>query len=170
MISKAYAPQLSADEQQQFEREARDRQHEAELEAGVGEAAATEDNRQSHDDSTGRADTAGEADGVGESHMDKQAEEPLMTDDLVYLEALVEGRVQGVGYRYATRLEAEAEGLTGYARNLPDGRVKVLLCGPHDGVERVAEWLDQGPDQAEVTQVTTREVTLDEPPRDFTTG
>ncbi|WP_315901128.1 MULTISPECIES: acylphosphatase [unclassified Halomonas] len=102
--------------------------------------------------------------------MDEQQEAATMSDDTLCLEALVEGRVQGVSYRFATRQQAETEGLAGYARNLPDGSVEVLLCGPRDAVERVADWLEYGPEQAEVTQVTTREVTLDKPPRDFTTG
>ncbi|MBR9772678.1 YihY/virulence factor BrkB family protein [Halomonas litopenaei] len=163
--------QLSAEEEREFEQEARERQHEAELEAGGAETAGTVESRQANeDDEVSVDDTVQGADVAREEPMDEQQEAATMSDDTLCLEALVEGRVQGVSYRFATRQQAEAEGLAGYARNLPDGSVEVLLCGPRDAVERVADWLEYGPEQAEVTQVTTREVTLDKPPRDFTTG
>ena len=46
--------------------------------------------------------------------------------------ALVSGRVQGVGFRYWVRQEAESLGLVGAATNLPDGRVEVVVEGPRD--------------------------------------
>ena len=48
--------------------------------------------------------------------------------------ALVEGHVQGVGYRWFVRGLATARGLAGSATNLPDGRVEVVLEGPADEV------------------------------------
>jgi acylphosphatase len=51
--------------------------------------------------------------------------------------ALVEGRVQGVGYRYFVRELARAAGLGGVARNLADGRVEVVLEGPEERVGSV---------------------------------
>jgi acylphosphatase len=51
--------------------------------------------------------------------------------------ALVEGRVQGVGYRWFVRQTASARGLAGSATNLPDGRVEVVLEGPADDVAAV---------------------------------
>jgi len=56
--------------------------------------------------------------------------------------ALVSGHVQGVGYRYFVRSLAETAGLVGFARNLPDRRVEVVLEGPEDAVERVLAQLD----------------------------
>jgi acylphosphatase len=44
-------------------------------------------------------------------------------------------------------------GVTGYARNLPDGRVEVLACGPADAVGELREWLRRGPPQADVSGV-----------------
>jgi acylphosphatase len=49
------------------------------------------------------------------------------------LTAWVEGRVQGVGFRWWVRANALELGLTGYAENLTDGRVKVVAEGPEDG-------------------------------------
>jgi acylphosphatase len=49
--------------------------------------------------------------------------------------ALVNGRVQGVGFRYWVRQEAESLRLAGSATNLPDGRVEVVAEGPRDACE-----------------------------------
>ena len=65
----------------------------------------------------------------------------------------VAGRVQGVFFRASTREQAQRLGLTGYARNLPDGRVQVLACGAPDAVARLREWLRSGPPAAQVTGV-----------------
>jgi acylphosphatase len=73
--------------------------------------------------------------------------------------ALVSGRVQGVFFRDSSRREATGRGLAGLARNLPDGRVEVVLEGPPDQVAAVLAWLRQGPAYA---RVDTVEVT-DEP-------
>ncbi|MGB5833473.1 MAG: acylphosphatase [Thiohalocapsa sp.] len=65
----------------------------------------------------------------------------------------VTGHVQGVFFRASAREEALRLGLTGYARNLPDGRVEVLVCGGADAVGELREWLRRGPPQADVTGV-----------------
>ena len=51
-------------------------------------------------------------------------------------EALFDGRVQGVGFRYTTRQAAARFCVTGYVRNLPDGRVLVVAEGAADEIER----------------------------------
>jgi len=66
---------------------------------------------------------------------------------------LVAGRVQGVFYRASTRARAQSLGVTGYARNLADGRVEVLACGSPDAVQSLCEWLWDGPPAAHVTAV-----------------
>lgn len=66
---------------------------------------------------------------------------------------VVAGRVQGVFFRATAREQAMRLGLTGYARNLPDGRVEVFACGPADAVGALREWLRNGPPQAQVTGV-----------------
>ncbi|HXG29981.1 MAG TPA: acylphosphatase [Nevskiales bacterium] len=65
----------------------------------------------------------------------------------------VSGRVQGVGFRYATLHEAHRLGLSGWVRNLPDGRVEVLAQGAPDRVEALCAWLQRGPPAARVTGV-----------------
>ena len=82
---------------------------------------------------------------------------------------MVQGRVQGVFYRASTRDRAQALGLRGRAENLPDGRVRVVACGPVEAVGALGDWLREGPSAAEVTQVTA--VTIEDPGcRGFTTG
>jgi acylphosphatase len=71
----------------------------------------------------------------------------------VCFRCVVAGRVQGVFFRAAAREQAQRLGLTGYARNLPDGKVEVLVCGPPDLVGQLREWLRTGPPMAEVTGV-----------------
>ncbi len=66
---------------------------------------------------------------------------------------VVSGRVQGVFFRASTRRQAEALGLTGYARNLADGRVEVLACGTRERLRELEVWLWEGPPSADVRDV-----------------
>lgn len=66
----------------------------------------------------------------------------------------VAGRVQGVFYRATTRHEAQQLGITGYAKNLLDGRVEVIACGSVDAIETLQSWLSRGPANANVTGVS----------------
>ncbi|HTC53771.1 MAG TPA: acylphosphatase [Steroidobacteraceae bacterium] len=70
----------------------------------------------------------------------------------------VSGRVQGVYYRGTAVSQARAAGISGYARNLPDGRVEVLVQGPQAAVEAFIQWLWIGSAAAKVTGVEVREV------------
>lgn len=63
---------------------------------------------------------------------------------------LVTGKVQGVWFRASTRDEALRLGLRGHANNLADGRVEVLVVGNADAIQRLANWLRQGPPLARV--------------------
>lgn len=69
------------------------------------------------------------------------------------LRCYVSGRVQGVGFRYATAEQALNLGVTGYVRNLPDRRVEVLACGGERAVSALRNWLWQGPQLARVSDV-----------------
>ena len=71
--------------------------------------------------------------------------------DRVHL--IVQGRVQGVGFRYSTRLEAIQLGLTGYVRNLSDGTVEIVAEGVSPAMNQLLEWVKQGPPAALVKQV-----------------
>jgi acylphosphatase len=70
---------------------------------------------------------------------------------------VVNGRVQGVGFRYFVVREAQALGLAGWVRNLPDGRVEVLASGAADIVNAFEGRLWQGPPHARVTSVEAKE-------------
>jgi len=70
----------------------------------------------------------------------------------------VAGRVQGVFFRANTREQAQRLGLTGYARNMADGRVQVLACGAPEAVARLKDWLRSGPPSARVTGVACESV------------
>jgi len=65
----------------------------------------------------------------------------------------VSGRVQGVGFRASTRHRALELGLTGYARNLADGRVEAFVQGASKDIETFAKWLQVGPPLARVDDV-----------------
>ena len=69
------------------------------------------------------------------------------------LRCYVSGRVQGVGFRYATADQALNLGVTGYVRNLPDRRVEVVACGEERAVNALRNWLWQGPHLARVSDV-----------------
>ena len=74
------------------------------------------------------------------------------------LHLLISGRVQGVWFRQFTRQQAEAYGVTGYVRNLPDGRVEAVLSGEAGAVRQVEAWLNKGPELALVAEVESAEV------------
>jgi acylphosphatase len=70
--------------------------------------------------------------------------------------AVVDGVVQGVGFRYATIRQARALGLKGTVRNLADGRVEVVAEGEEQRLERLRAWLARGPAGAHVRSVDSR--------------
>lgn len=71
---------------------------------------------------------------------------------------LVSGRVQGVFFRASTLEQAVALGLSGHARNLPDGRVEVLAVGDDPALDALARWLHTGPPMARVDGVSVMPV------------
>ncbi len=56
------------------------------------------------------------------------------------------GRVQGVFFRASARQLAEAKGVSGWARNRPDGTLEACFEGPPDAVEQLVAWCSQGPE------------------------
>jgi acylphosphatase len=73
---------------------------------------------------------------------------------------LVSGRVQGVFYRATTREQAAALGLTGWVKNLDDGCVELVACGPADVVAKLEQWLYRGPDYARVDEVLVEDMAI----------
>jgi acylphosphatase len=83
---------------------------------------------------------------------------------------LVEGKVQGVWFRAATREQALRLGLRGHALNRRDGRVEVVAIGEDEALAQLEAWLWQGPPLAKVASVT-REAVEDAPAmQGFATG
>jgi len=80
--------------------------------------------------------------------------------DFIAAEVIVSGDVQGVGYRAFTQLVAKELGLSGWVRNLYDGRVQVEVEGPRAKVEELLARLRRGPSLAAVSDVS---VTLKTP-------
>ena len=73
----------------------------------------------------------------------------------------ISGRVQGVGFRVSTEWRARALRLTGWVRNLPDGRVEVFAQGPSDRVAEFVAWLEVGPPVSRPEAVHLTPVTPD---------
>jgi len=69
------------------------------------------------------------------------------------LRVTISGRVQGVGFRYATYREATALGLTGWVRNAYDGGVEAEFEGARAHLEAMLAWCRQGPRYADVRDV-----------------
>ena len=69
------------------------------------------------------------------------------------IHCFVTGRVQGVCFRLATEKQANLYGLTGWVKNLPDGRVEVLAFGDEQQLDKLQHWLKSGPSPAQVTDI-----------------
>ena len=74
---------------------------------------------------------------------------------LVARRILIGGRVQGVGFRFFAERQAAVEGVHGWVRNLPDGRVEVRLEGDEESVDRVEMALRRGPSGARIESFAT---------------
>jgi acylphosphatase len=74
----------------------------------------------------------------------------------------IRGRVQGVGYRYFAQRAAVELGLTGYARNLDDGRVEVYAVGPAAKLSELAGMLYRGPRWGDVRGVEEQAAVVQE--------
>ena len=72
---------------------------------------------------------------------------------LVRAHILVEGMVQGVGYRWFTARKAQSLGLAGHVQNMPDGNVQVEVEGERGMVEELIDALRIGPSSADVRNV-----------------
>lgn len=71
---------------------------------------------------------------------------------------LVDGDVQGVGYRYTMQSVAERAGVTGWVRNLRDGRVEAEVEGADAEVDAVVDWMATGPRGGHVTGTEVIEI------------
>jgi len=69
---------------------------------------------------------------------------------------IVTGKVQGVFYRAETASKARQLGLTGWVRNLPDGRVEAIFEGEETHVQKIVDFCRRGPTSAYVVDVSVR--------------
>ena len=74
----------------------------------------------------------------------------------------IRGRVQGVFFRDSTRRVANSLDITGHAINLSSGDVEVLACGEPEALEKLADWLKDGPRMASVTEIDMEIVSWEE--------
>lgn len=77
---------------------------------------------------------------------------------------IVHGQVQGVGFRYYARAEAEKLGVTGFVQNHADGSVEAQVEGASASVARMLDWLATGPPWAVVDSISVADA-----PREFDT-
>jgi len=68
----------------------------------------------------------------------------------------ISGVVQGVSFRYYTAVQADSWGLSGWVRNLDDGRVEAVFYGGEGAVQAMLGWCQHGPPSAQVSDVEVR--------------
>lgn len=69
----------------------------------------------------------------------------------------IKGNVQGVGFRADTRTRARNKDITGWVKNLEDGRLEAVLEGEKEDVAELMDWMRQGPTMANVENVELEE-------------
>ncbi len=79
------------------------------------------------------------------------------------LRIIISGKVQGVGFRYCTKKQADRLAITGWVRNLPDGNVETLIYGSSAQLNTMLAWLSRGPEHARVTGCHTNPSNLTQP-------
>lgn len=87
---------------------------------------------------------------------------------MIRMHIIVEGRVQGVGYRASTRRLAYQLGLKGWVRNLRDGKVEILVEGSEEMIEILIQWCYRGPTSANVRKVNLEKTEATGEFHDFT--
>lgn len=74
---------------------------------------------------------------------------------------LIQGKVQGVYYRASAKEKANELGLTGWTKNLADGRVEIVATGTEDVLSHYIEWCKTGPSRAFVEDIDISELPLE---------
>ena len=74
-------------------------------------------------------------------------------DSELRIDLVIEGKVQGVGYRYSTKIKAESLGIRGSVKNLIDGSVFVTAQGKKEAMENFVRWCYKGPPGAIVKNI-----------------
>jgi acylphosphatase len=84
-------------------------------------------------------------------------------NNIIQVHILVSGRVQGVGYRFWTCKQAERLGISGWVKNLDDGRVEAVFCGEQTNVDQMIKLCYSGPSAAQVIDI----ISTGETPQNF---
>ena len=71
----------------------------------------------------------------------------------IRLDLVIQGRVQGVGYRYSAKMKAESLGIIGSVQNLSDGSVFVTAQGEKEALDNFVRWCYKGPPDAIVRNI-----------------
>lgn len=71
----------------------------------------------------------------------------------IHAHVFISGKVQGVGYRFSTMHEANKLGISGWVRNMPDGRVEAVFEGDMATLSQMLQWCHKGPRAAKVEDV-----------------
>ncbi len=77
---------------------------------------------------------------------------------MICRQIIIFGSVQGVFFRYSAKIEAEKLFLIGYAKNLDDGSVEIMVCGEKEKVDKFIDWCSTGPAMAKVERVEVKEI------------
>jgi acylphosphatase len=88
--------------------------------------------------------------------------------EIVRVHAVVNGKVQGVGFRAFTEYHATQKGLNGWVRNRQDRKVEVEAEGPRSTLEAFLQVLEQGPPLSRVTQIIVDWKDANRQTQDFT--
>ncbi len=72
---------------------------------------------------------------------------------MIHKNITIQGRVQGVGFRFSARNAARLYGVTGFVKNLPDGSVYIEAEGPEYNINLFLDWCNQGPSHATVNRM-----------------
>ncbi len=79
----------------------------------------------------------------------------------------ITGRVQGVGFRHFTRKNADKLGITGWVKNLPDGRVEAVFQGTEEDVKELISRCKKGPISSYVQDIEVSEIENTQDHRSF---
>ena len=77
----------------------------------------------------------------------------MSENDTKNVRVLISGRVQGVCFRACTRDQAQILNLSGWVRNLSDGRVEAVFEGPSDVIDQMLEWCKEGAPSSSVSEL-----------------
>lgn len=85
--------------------------------------------------------------------------------DIVRVRILIEGKLQGMNFRYKTQDEAKALELVGFVRNLSDGRIEIEVQGEQPNVDKMLDWCQEEPHSSQIKSILYR---YDEPNKGYT--